>query len=80
MYIIHRNSEMLCLLQIFREREEDLRRLSKPLESTCFKTSIWDETLYRVSFYFNRFFLLQMCKTIYLRDNLLKHKPGELCC
>ncbi|XP_046668504.1 ras-related GTP-binding protein A isoform X2 [Homalodisca vitripennis] len=32
---------------IFREREEDLRRLSKPLECTCFKTSIWDETLYR---------------------------------
>lgn len=32
---------------IFREREEDLRRLSKPLQCTCFRTSIWDETLYR---------------------------------
>ncbi|KAL4705657.1 hypothetical protein ACJJTC_011219 [Scirpophaga incertulas] len=32
---------------IFREREEDLKRLSKPLECTCFRTSIWDETLYK---------------------------------
>ncbi|KAK3744762.1 hypothetical protein QZH41_013315 [Actinostola sp. cb2023] len=32
---------------IFNEREEDLKRLSKPLECTCFKTSIWDETLYK---------------------------------
>ncbi|XP_026466521.1 ras-related GTP-binding protein A [Ctenocephalides felis] len=32
---------------IFREREEDLKRLSKPLECTAFRTSIWDETLYR---------------------------------
>lgn len=32
---------------IFREREEDLKRLSLPLECTCFRTSIWDETLYR---------------------------------
>ncbi|XP_055386985.1 ras-related GTP-binding protein A [Condylostylus longicornis] len=32
---------------IFKEREEDLIRLSKPLECTCFRTSIWDETLYR---------------------------------
>lgn len=37
---------------IFREREEDLKRLSKPLECMCFRTSIWDETLYRVSFLF----------------------------
>ena len=35
------------LLQIFREREENLQRLSKPLECTCFRTSIWDETLYK---------------------------------
>ena len=35
-------------LQIFREREEDLKRLSKPLECSCFATSIWDETLYKV--------------------------------
>ncbi|KAI0210037.1 Ras-related GTP-binding protein A [Lamellibrachia satsuma] len=32
---------------IFKEREDDLKRLSKPLESTCFATSIWDETLYK---------------------------------
>lgn len=35
---------------IFREREEDLKRLSLPLECTCFRTSIWDETLYRYTF------------------------------
>lgn len=35
---------------IFREREEDLKRLSLPLECTCFRTSIWDETLYRYAF------------------------------
>lgn len=34
--------------QIFREREENLQRLSKPLDCTCFRTSIWDETLYKV--------------------------------
>ncbi|KOB64997.1 Ras-related GTP-binding protein A, partial [Operophtera brumata] len=33
--------------EIFRAREEDLKRLSKPLECTCFRTSIWDETLYK---------------------------------
>lgn len=32
---------------IFREREEDLKRLSLPLNCTAFKTSIWDETLYK---------------------------------
>ncbi|WAR01850.1 RRAGA-like protein [Mya arenaria] len=32
---------------IIREREDDLRRLSKPIECTCFATSIWDETLYK---------------------------------
>lgn len=36
------------LIQIFKEREEDLRRLSRPLECSCFRTSIWDETLYKV--------------------------------
>lgn len=35
-------------LQIFKEREEDLKRLSRPLACTCFRTSIWDETLYKV--------------------------------
>ena len=32
---------------IFKEREEDIKRLSRPLECTAFRTSIWDETLYR---------------------------------
>ena len=32
---------------IFTEREEDLKKLSKPLDCTCFRTSIWDETLYK---------------------------------
>ncbi|XP_076347287.1 ras-related GTP binding A/B [Tachypleus tridentatus] len=32
---------------IFKEREEDLKRLSRPLECICFRTSIWDETLYK---------------------------------
>ena len=32
---------------IFSEREAELVRLSKPLQCTCFKTSIWDETLYK---------------------------------
>lgn len=32
---------------IFADREDDLKRLSKPLDCTCFKTSIWDETLYK---------------------------------
>ncbi|XP_071949653.1 ras-related GTP-binding protein A isoform X1 [Antedon mediterranea] len=32
---------------IFKEREDDLKRLSKPLICTCFRTSIWDETLYK---------------------------------
>lgn len=32
---------------IFKEREEDLKRLSLPLICTAFKTSIWDETLYK---------------------------------
>ncbi|ETE69680.1 Ras-related GTP-binding protein B [Ophiophagus hannah] len=34
--------------RIFKEREEDLKRLSRPLECSCFRTSIWDETLYKV--------------------------------
>lgn len=32
---------------IFLEREEELKKLSKPLDTTCFRTSIWDETLYK---------------------------------
>lgn len=29
------------------DRESDLKRLSQPLECVCFRTSIWDETLYK---------------------------------
>ncbi|KAM6949016.1 ras-related GTP-binding protein A-like [Aplochiton taeniatus] len=32
---------------IFKEREAELRRLSGTLACTCFRTSIWDETLYK---------------------------------
>ena len=34
---------------VFRQRERELMRLAQPLglDVTCFKTSIWDETLYR---------------------------------
>ncbi|KAL1461270.1 hypothetical protein WDU94_013187 [Cyamophila willieti] len=32
---------------IFKDRSEHIKKLSKPLEVTCFKTSIWDETLYK---------------------------------
>jgi len=32
---------------IYSTRRDDLKRLSKPLECTCFRTSIWDETLYK---------------------------------
>lgn len=33
---------------IFLERETELKRRSLPLDITCFRTSIWDETLYKV--------------------------------
>ncbi|KAI7692740.1 Ras-related GTP-binding protein A, partial [Sarcoptes scabiei] len=32
---------------IFKEREIYLKKVSHPLEFTCFRTSIWDETLYQ---------------------------------
>jgi len=32
---------------IFRERKQQLEKLSQPLECKCFSTSIWDETLYK---------------------------------
>merc|ERR1712212_229980 len=32
---------------IFAERQEELKKLSKPLDCTCYRTSIWDETLYK---------------------------------
>eukprot|EP01133_Synstelium_polycarpum_P008695 gene8695-10215_t len=32
---------------LFRQRETELKQLSLPLKVTCFRTSIWDETLYK---------------------------------
>lgn len=32
---------------IFQERKEDLLRLSSPLHCECYRSSIWDETLYK---------------------------------
>jgi len=33
--------------QVFKAREKDLMELSSPMQLTCFRTSIWDETLYK---------------------------------
>ncbi|XP_025425737.1 ras-related GTP-binding protein A [Sipha flava] len=33
--------------KIFSERENEIINMSKPVKCICFKTSIWDETLYR---------------------------------
>jgi Ras-related GTP-binding protein A/B len=35
--------------QIFLQRETELKQVSIPLKIQCFRTSIWDETLYKVS-------------------------------
>ena len=37
-----------CCSQIFTKRERELQKYSEPLECSCFRTSIWDETLYKV--------------------------------
>jgi len=54
-----RNAKVFCLChkmdliaeesreRVFLEREAELRRRSNPIDITCFKTSIWDETLYK---------------------------------
>lgn len=34
--------------QVFSEHENEIINISKPITCTCFKSSIWDETLYRV--------------------------------
>ncbi|CAF0784038.1 unnamed protein product [Didymodactylos carnosus] len=34
--------------KVFTEREAVLKNLSKPLDCSCFRTSIWDETLYKI--------------------------------
>eukprot|EP01118_Nematostelium_gracile_P002183 TRINITY_DN12413_c0_g1_i1.p1 TRINITY_DN12413_c0_g1~~TRINITY_DN12413_c0_g1_i1.p1 ORF type:complete len:311 (-),score=73.01 TRINITY_DN12413_c0_g1_i1:16-948(-) len=33
--------------QVFRTREKELLAISSPMNLTCFRTSIWDETLYK---------------------------------
>jgi Ras-related GTP-binding protein A/B len=33
--------------QVYKQKEAELKQLSLPQKITCFKTSIWDETLYR---------------------------------
>jgi len=32
---------------VFNKRQEELKDMSSPLDITCFRTSIWDETLYK---------------------------------
>lgn len=55
------NAKIFCLIHkmdlieedqreaIFKERTLQLKKLSLPLDCKCFSTSIWDETLYKVS-------------------------------
>lgn len=38
----------LLFSQVFVERQNLLINISKPLQCSCFRTSIWDETLYKV--------------------------------
>jgi len=42
--------------QIFLERENEIINMSKPIVCNCFKTSIWDETLYGVTNTFSTFY------------------------
>ncbi|EFC50270.1 predicted protein [Naegleria gruberi] len=54
-----KNAKIFCLIhkmdlvpedqrdKIFRKKEQELRQLSSPMKVTCFRTSIWDETLYK---------------------------------
>lgn len=44
MDLIHKDEDRL---KIFQDRKDELSALAKPLEITCFGTSIWDETLYK---------------------------------
>ena len=34
---------------MFAEKEAQLKSMTEGMDTTCFKTSIWDETLYKVS-------------------------------
>jgi Ras-related GTP-binding protein A/B len=54
-----KNAKVFCLIhkmdlipeegreKTFRKKEAELKKLSSPMKITCFKTSIWDETLYK---------------------------------
>lgn len=54
-----KNAKIFCLIHkmdlvdeenrelTFQSCEQEVRHRSKPLEATCFRTSIWDETLYK---------------------------------
>lgn len=54
-----KNSKIFCLLhkmdlipedqreKAYRKKEAELKKLSAPMKVTCFKTSIWDETLFK---------------------------------
>lgn len=42
------NLHFFFIAKIFKKRETELVQLSSPLKVTCFRTSIWDETLYKV--------------------------------
>lgn len=54
-----KNAKIFCLIhkmdlipedkrdKIFKIKENELKKISKPTKITCFKTSIWDETLYK---------------------------------
>ena len=44
----HRIIAHSFFIKIFKQRENELKQISLPLKINCFRTSIWDETLYKV--------------------------------
>jgi Ras-related GTP-binding protein A/B len=56
---LSKNAQIFCLIHkmdllsenvrdsVFRTREAELKKVSHPMKITCYKTSIWDETLYK---------------------------------
>lgn len=57
LFILEFNTEKK-FVKIFQRRVEELETYSKPLQFRCFQTSIWDETLYKVAFFFKLFLLI----------------------
>ena len=57
---------------MFEEREATLKKLSQPLDCVCFRTSIWDETLYKASLipWLNPLTLSMFYKRQPIRDTL----------